>query len=446
MDGGAGTGVRPAPCSPATGARSRSATRSTVWHGACTAPPALDGVARPADAHLQLPPQDGQQRRRGLELRRAQDREALDQVRRLPKEDVVAEVTFLGGEDDARRPCEGGVEARHPLRPAGRNAGPHEIVAVEGQHHVDLGTGCKARLDEQQVRAARGRRVHDRRVPRRAMCSRSAAITAETRDAGKRGAARPDVSSMCPVKATTSGARTIGRGCGGRQRTCEQFGLSSHARDAPGVLSGLLPGRRVTLARECKVATKQRRFRRGGKVPARERPTPRGQRGFDLTGERTRRVDVAQQHRQRRGVDTRIRIPRQCVGREILGARACREDVGVAPGRRTVQRVLPQPAALREDFALDPARVGAWRAPGTVEQRVRLARDAGPCMGQGAKEQPRGVAGRTASRLAERVARLPRSAAREQVAHALGLQRKRMFHRGSCARCTRESARSRRRT
>ncbi len=166
---------------------------------------------------------------------------------------------------------------------------------------------------------------------------------------------------------------------GGGQHAREQVKLASHAGHAAGVPPRLLPRGPVALPRERGVPAQQRGLRRGQQVPARQRRTARSERGLGLAGKRTCPLGVAEQHGQRRSVDARIRVARERVGGEVLVARACREDVGVAPGRRAVQRVLPQPPAQREDLAADrahrrPAR--GWRgrearAPPTPRRRAR---------------------------------------------------------------------------
>ena len=88
---------------------------------------------------------------------------------------VVVEIRFFGGHDHARRAGQRVVEPRDPALTARRHAGAHEILPVKRKHDVYFGADVLRFLDADQVGAARGRRVEDRRVQPRellAQCRR----------------------------------------------------------------------------------------------------------------------------------------------------------------------------------------------------------------------------------------------------------------------------------
>jgi hypothetical protein len=72
-------------------------------------------------------------------------------------------VALLRGGDHPGRARERAIEALRPSVPADSDARPHEIVAIEGQQHVDFGADVERGLDQDQIGAARRGRIDDGR-------------------------------------------------------------------------------------------------------------------------------------------------------------------------------------------------------------------------------------------------------------------------------------------
>ena len=86
---------------------------------------------------------------------------------------VVVEVALFRRHDDPRDAGQRVIESGHPTIAARRDARAHEIPAIERQHDVHLRADFERSLHENQIRAAGGRRVHDRQMhARKALADR----------------------------------------------------------------------------------------------------------------------------------------------------------------------------------------------------------------------------------------------------------------------------------
>ena len=323
--------------------------------------------------------QHREHRRLRLELRRAQQRRGPRPAAPRARTARRRRGSPRRGEDHARRAGQRRVEALDPARTAGRDAGAHEVVAVERQHDVHLGARVERRLQHQQVGAAGGRREHDRRVPAgRAFAQRSR--RPPLRDApGSAAFAVRRVDHVAGERDDVARAQHRQHRGRGRQHAREQPQLAAHrSRCGRYRAVALRPRLRVPFARPGSIAAQERRLgRRSARSHPASAPPRAAQRGSTSRGQRACGIALAEQHRQRRGIDAGVRIARERVRGEVLVARArLAAASATATGRRAVQRVLPQPAAQ----ARGSRRAGA--APATpplrpIEQRVRLARRAG---------------------------------------------------------------------
>lgn len=278
---------------------------------------------------------------------RAQHAQALEKHGRMLEEHVVVEIALLGRHDHPRRTGQCGVEALNPHLPAGRDARAYEILAIERQHDVHLRADVERGLDENQICAACGRGVHDRQVH---LCQ---ALANRSRHGGDERGREAGRGTIGRVDHVTGEGQHVGRGQdfehfgGARDDSGEQGHLPAHGRNRSGIVSSQRAGRRVALAGAIECTEQQGGLTGGGVIPAAGR---RGrQPGRDFGGEALRPVAIAEQSRQGRRVDTRIGIPSQRVGGQVLIARPLRERGGGRRHGSAREGVFPEPTAQAQD-------------------------------------------------------------------------------------------------
>ncbi len=400
--------------------RSRAQLAQVDHPGRADVPvPARERGARAADPHGLAFVDDAEQRRRRLQLRRAQHREALHQHRRMLEQHVVAEVALVRRHDDARRGGARGGEARQPFLAARGHAGAHEIALVERQHEVDFRAPLERGVDEQQVRAAGGGREDDRRVQ---IGKRLANRRAHRGDCGRRKPGNAPVGGVDHVPGErdhVGGAQQPQDVDRVRQRPGEQAHLPPHRRDDAGVVGGASVRGRVALRRAFGVAEQQARLALGREIPdGARRHCARRETRVDLAGKPPCGSAIAEEHRQRRGVDARVRVFRERVGPQVLVARVLGLARRARSVGRAVERLLPQVAAQAQDVGQARGR-GCGPRLRLVEQRVRRMGGAGAGVRERAPVQQLRVGGVQRDCLVERVAPVPGRALIEMAADAL---------------------------
>ncbi len=442
------------------GSGGRRTARCRAWRGRCAggcrgfaqlaqvdhlgrsdvAVPALERCARAADLRGGVRIEHAKHRRRSRQLRSPQQRETLEQRGRVLEQDVVAEMVLLGGHDHARRPGKRAVEAVDPVPAADRNTGPHEVVAVEWQHDVHFRPGVLRRLDEEKVGTAGSRYVHDRLVQARQP------IAYRRVDRGHERRREPRLGTVVRVDHVAGEHQHVRHRkhaqdfAGLGNHVLEQQQLPPHRRDVAGIAGTQREGGGIALHGAVGLAQQQCRLAHRRVIPAVEWAHPRREPRRDLLRQRPRLRRIAGEHRQRRRIDSRVRIPRQCIGRQVLVARARGQGadaqvrlVGARALQRTSERVLRQPPAQAQDVGEQRRRLrergGSGRAgartrpPGLVQPRLRFVQQRAcplACAGTGVRKrapvEELRIAGMGRDLLAERITGIPRRAALEVAA------------------------------
>ncbi len=278
-------------------------------------PPALPepvarGRLRAADCFRRAAFEHGEHQRMRRQFHRAQVRHPLDQVRRVLEQHVVAQEAFLGRQDHARRAGEGAFEARDPCVARKAHAGPDELRRRERQHDLRLHARILHRLEKQDVGAARGLRVADRRPERRDCFPQRRRHARLDVPRGIAATRRSGWSIMCPENAITCGAGSILASATGGMGPDQQQ-LPPHRRDVAEAVARQPIRLGVVNAGFVDPIEDEQRFARGRVMPvvAAGAPVPRAP---AARAGRARRV--ACEHRHRGGVDGGVGAAAQRMG------------------------------------------------------------------------------------------------------------------------------------
>jgi len=129
---------------------------------------------------------------------------------------------------------------------------------------------------------------------------------------------------------------------------------------------------------------------------------------------------IAQQHRERRRVDARMRIVRDGIRLQVLLTCTHSEFPRAIAFRGTVERILQKPPAQAGNVRSEPGR--RILCFGAVEQRVRDSRCTGTGMRERAPVQQFTGVRLSGDGFAEGVARIPRRAAIEMRANDVDIR------------------------
>ncbi len=379
--------------------------------------PPFERCVRAAQASLGNRIDHAQQRRRRLELRRAQAREPFEEDGGMIEQHVVAEMVFLGRHDHPCGALESCVEPPHPIFAGDRHARANEIAALERQHDVDFRARIDGSLDEDQVGAAGRRRIDDGVMEARDALPHDCFQRGNERGRKPRSGAVRRIDHMpCEGDHIRYGqhGQDVARF---RKRTGEQRDLTAHRRDTACVACGGEVGGGIGLTRLLEPTEQQLGLARRRHVPE-VAGLVRGEPHDDFFREALRVRAIAENPRQRRCVDARERIVPQRIRREIFLARALRQRDRTRTVGRAMISVFPEPAAQAEDIAQPIGR--GRRGLRALEERMRRMDGARARMGEGAPVEEFCVSRTGLDRLTERIARVPRRALLEMPANALG--------------------------